>query len=100
MINKTIKYFNNTRSKIQHLDYKALILFLRKIVFTERNDKLVLHRAVKISNIFRLTQAYTYQGRSNVRVPLSQHRVGFSLGMFAATKKPFNYRPKIKKQKR
>jgi ribosomal protein S19 len=100
MFVKNIKKFTCTRTKIQHLNYESVLLYLRKMLFSEQNNKLIFHRTVKISSIFKAAQAYTYQGRTNVRVPLTPHRTGFCMGMFAATKKPFNYRPKVKKQKR
>jgi hypothetical protein len=92
--------YNINQSKILKLDYNTLNLYLRNILVLDYNVKLIIPRHVQLSNIFKYTRAYTPQGRVNVRILLSQYRVGFKAGMFATTKKPFNFRPKIKKQKR
>lgn len=88
------------QTKLLKLDYNSLNLYLRKVLTIGDDVKLVIPRHARLSNIFKYTKAYTPQGRVNVRLLLSRYRVGFKAGMFAATKKPFNFRPKIKKQKR
>jgi ribosomal protein S19 len=74
--------------------------YLGKVLRLQKPGKLVLSRNSSISYIYRGAKAYTPQGRVHVRVFLSKFKVGFKAGMFAATKKPFNFRPKVKKQKR
>jgi hypothetical protein len=90
----------NTRSILPKLNFVALEAYVAKSLHLKSVGKLILPRNAAISSIFKNRQAYTPQGRVNVRVPLSKYKSGFKIGMFAATKKPFNFRPKIKKQKR
>lgn len=90
----------NTRSKINILNLQFLILYYLKVLNYKSELKLIANRAVSISPLFNSGLAYTHQGRVLVKVLLSKPKVGFKFGMFAATKKPFNFRPKKKKQKR
>lgn len=90
----------NSRTILHKLSFSALEAYIIKVLYLKSVGKLLLPRNSRISSIFRNIQAYTPQGRVNVRVPVSRFKTGFKVGMFAATKKPFNFRPKIKKQKR
>ena len=91
---------NYHRPKLPKLSLNALELYLGKALRLTNSGKVILPRNFSMSNSFRPIQAYTPQGRVNVRIQLNKFKVGFKLGMFAATKKPFNFRPKVKKQKR
>ena len=74
---------------IKYLKYKSML-----------KKKLIPHRRVRLSPIYDQGVAYVHQGRVLVKVPLSLRKAGFKFGMFAATKKPFNFRPKKLKNKR
>jgi ribosomal protein S19 len=91
---------NLSRSKLHKLNFTSLEGYLSKKLYLKSVGKLIFSRSSPISNIFKSVKAYTPQGRVFVRVPVSRFKVGFKMGMFAATKKPFNFRPKVKKQKR
>ena len=79
---------------------QATLGYLNKVLGFASESKFIIPRHVTISKLYNHVQAYTPQGRVNVRVPLFKYKVGLKPGMFAATKKPFNFRPKVKKQKR
>ena len=96
----TVTATKQTRSTLHKLNFTALEAYVLKALFLRSEGKLVLPRSATISSVFKSVQAFTPQGRVNVRIPLLKYKVGFKLGMFAATKKPFNFRPKVKKQKR
>lgn len=91
---------NISRSKINKLNLPFLIAYFSKILYINTTNKLIAERSATISFLFNTGLAYTPQGRVFVKVPLKSYKVGLKFGMFAATKKPFNFRPKKKKQKR
>lgn len=90
------------RQKLHKLFFNFLNSYLLKNLNFKKQikKKLIAKRNVKISKIFNSNDAYVSQGRVLVRVPLNVYKIGFTFGEFAATKKPFNFRPKKLKQKR
>lgn len=95
-----IKTSISLRSKINKLDLQFTIKYFLKSLDIYSNKKLIAPRNATISPLYDCGLSYTSQGRVLVKVPLTTSRTGFKFGMFAATKKPFNFRPKKKKQKR
>lgn len=93
---------NPRRQKLPKLDLTFLTMYVIKYLKypTMLKKKLIPHRSVRCSPIFNQGIAYVHQGRVLVKVPLRAYKVGFKFGMFAATKKPFNFRPKKLKNKR
>lgn len=88
------------RSKFNKINLKFLInYFLKTLNFINQN-KLLVNRNVIISPLYDTKIAYTHQGRVFVKILLNPNKTGFKFGMFAATKKPFNFRPKKQKKKR
>lgn len=65
---------------------------------------------IKISKIFSRSSITTktlfkktislYKGNIFVRIPFTKHHLGFKLGEFGVTRKPFNFPSKDKKTKR
>jgi len=76
--------------------------FYYKILGVRGRDTLKLRssRTSIVSGALCDKHVYVHQGRSWVRIKLTKYHVGLRLGMFAATKKPFFFRPKKKKGKR
>lgn len=89
-----------TRSKVNKLDLLFTTKYFLKTLDVHPGKKLLASRDIKVSPLYDTGLAYTPQGRVLVKVPLTPARTGLKFGMFAATKKPFNFRPKKKKQKR
>lgn len=93
-------FYTRTRSRINKLNLQFTIKYFLKALDIHSDKKLIAPRCATISPLYDYGLAYTPQGRVLVKVPLTTFRSGFKFGMFAATKKPFNFRPKKKKQKR
>ena len=90
------------RKKIPKLNLKFLLPYTLKTLKLLENpySKLIPHRNTNVSAIYETGKVYIPQGRTFVTTELNTKKTGLKLGMFAATKKPFNFREKKKKNKR
>ena len=91
------------RRNLPKINYNFLVQYLKKNLQMSKKTnkkKLVAPRNIKLSMLYSQGIVYVHQGRINVKVKLTKYKTGLIAGQFAATKKPFCYRPKKKKEKR
>ncbi len=93
---------NKQRSKLFKIPVNLFISYMLKNLYFNKyyKKKLIAKRNDRCSATFKKGEVYVPQGRVLVRVVFNVYKTGYKLGMFAATKKPFNFRPKKQKQKR
>jgi ribosomal protein S19 len=60
----------------------------------------IFSRSSIVSKIFFKKTIPLYKGNIFVKMPFTKHHVGFKLGEFGVTRKPFSYPSKDKKVKR
>lgn len=91
----TTRLFNKFRSDA------SLFLFKQKLTIGNYDEfKLRINRSETISNYLVGNTIFVHQGRVWVKVRVTKYHVGLKAGMLAATKKPFYFRQKKKKNKR
>ena len=73
-------------------------IFLKK--FRKIRLKVIYCRSTVVTNILKNRIAYLYKGDEIIRTRLSKFSVGFKLGEFAISRKPFSFPIKKKKKKR
>ena len=73
-------------------------LFLKK--FIKIRLKVIYCRSTVVTNIFKNRISYLYKGDEIIRIRLTKFSVGFKLGEFAISRKPFSFPIKKKKNKR
>ena len=71
-------------------------LFLKK--FIKIRLKVIYCRSTVVTNIFKNRISYLYKGDEIIRIRLTKFSVGFKLGEFAISRKPFSFPIKKKKK--
>lgn len=100
-LKKNKNYYKNNIKKFKLSTTYLINYFNKKFdLLGKKKFKLRPHRSEKICSITCKGPVYIHQGRTWVRLRLSKMHSGYKFGMFAATKKPFLFRPKKKKNKR
>lgn len=61
---------------------------------------MIFCRSTVVTNIFKNKIAYLYRGNEVIKTRFSKFNIGFKLGEFALTRKPFSFPIKKKKNKR
>ncbi len=92
-------FFKDNSTNIKNSSIRDFIVYRDSKLRTMFKKKKMYSRSCSIPNFFENIMLNLYKGKQKIQLPINKNLIGFKLGEFAFTRKPFFFTPKEKKKK-
>jgi len=90
-----IKYIYSLKYSL----YQKNFTTVKRTTIKKNNNTVVFNKSLTITSHLIKKRIYIYKGKLLRDLIISSYAVGYKLGEFTLTRKPFHYTPKLKKKK-